>query len=163
MTSLTDRLYTELQIGRDTYFQSLAPLSEGGESNTQLYVNVPDSFVEYLNKTGKGHGESKLYIGERNRRIEDFLKSQNYSSEDNPGSYKIKCFVLKKDLKRYLTRCADEYKNPSQNYNSKENFGNLYQERIRMLDAQDDVLYFELEDQRQLKGSRLYRAPVAAY
>lgn len=109
-------------------------------------VTIPDCFVLNPNKLGDGHGESKLYIGS---------KKDMYAFYGNEG-FDVKCFLLKKDLQDYLLALKNEYWEPSQNYHGRDNFKKLWQERYKKVEALDDVIFFSVQDQDQIEGSRGY-------
>ena len=68
----------------------------------QISVSIPDSFSKL--KTGRGHGEAKLYMGQIDQ-VKNFWESY-------PN-----CFFFKSDLADYIQDAEFEYKNPSQAYN----------------------------------------------
>lgn len=68
-----------------------------------IQVRVADSFS--LIKTGRGHGESRLYLGSSTKDWEEFFES-----------FKIKCFFTKKDLSNYLDTARFEYEEQQQPY-----------------------------------------------
>lgn len=53
-------------------------------------VTIPDSFVAQQNKFGKGHGEGKLYIGNK-QKMHDFF-----------GQGDLSCFLLMSDINMYI-------------------------------------------------------------
>ena len=55
-------------------------------------ITVPDSYVVYENKTGKGHGEAKLYMGTKN------AMRHFYAESPCAEGFVAKCFILKKDI-----------------------------------------------------------------
>lgn len=109
-------------------------------------ITVPDCFVVNKNQLGTGHGEAKLYIGSKES-MRAFFGNEGFSA---------KCFMLKKDLLDYLTAVKAEYLAPSQNYVGKDNFKNLWEERLAMVNGLDDIIWFEANDQVQIGGSRGY-------
>lgn len=50
-------------------------------------ITVPDSYVMNENKTGKGHGEAKLYMGSK-----DSMR-HFYTGNPNTEGFVVKCFV----------------------------------------------------------------------
>ncbi len=109
-------------------------------------VTVPDCFVVNKNQLGTGHGEAKLYFGSKDI-MRTFFGSEGFSA---------KCFMLKKDLIDYLEAVKTEYFSPSQNYVGKNEFQKLWNERIAMVNKLDDIIWFEVNDQVQIKGPRGY-------
>ncbi len=75
------------------------------ETIDSIMVRIPDCFVKY-NKTGRGSGEARLYVGG--------VTIRNWSAffED----FKLRCFFDKTGLSDYLQSVEFEYKNPSQGY-----------------------------------------------
>ena len=111
-------------------------------------MTVPDCFVVSSNTIGKGHGEAKFYIGSRNKsEILDFFGGQGFN---------VKCFIKKNDLQSYMKEVKDEYFNPEQNYTDKNNFPNLWGERLNKINQLQDIEYFNLIDQIQIQGNRFY-------
>lgn len=115
--------------------------------DTKEKMTVPDCFVLPSNKIGKGNGEAKFYVGNENKETRKFFGVSGFS---------IKCFLLKKDLVSYLLDCKSEYQNPEQNYRDKDNLSTLYNKRLEKIDSLDNVLLFELNEQIQIKGPRVY-------
>lgn len=109
-------------------------------------MTVPDCVVVGSNKLGKGHGEAKFYISSKTD-MYDF-----YGGE----KFKAKCFMLKKDLIAYMIAIKNEYMNPSQEYSKKDNLPTLWNERMEMINALDDVIFFSANDQYQIAGPRGY-------
>lgn len=109
-------------------------------------ITIPDCFVKAANKIGEGHGEKKLYFGTKSAMREFF----GYEG------FKVNCFILKKDLKIYLQTLYDEYLNPSQDYNERNSFPSLWENRMKMVESCPETLYFTISDQTQIEGARGY-------
>lgn len=109
-------------------------------------MTVPDCVVVGSNKLGRGHGEAKFYISSKEE-MYDF-----YGGE----KFKAKCFMLKSDLISYLNAIKNEYIEPSQDYAQKEKLPLLWNERLKMVMELDDVIFFTINDQDQISGSRGY-------
>lgn len=109
-------------------------------------MTVPDCIVTNSNKLGQGHGEAKFYIAPKNE-MRNF-----YGGE----KFKVKCFMLKTDLLAYMQAIKNEYFEPSQNYARKDDFQKLWAERLTMINQQEDVIFFDIEDQYQISGPRGY-------
>ena len=109
-------------------------------------ITVPDCVVVRSNKLGKGHGEAKLYISPKS-------DMYNFYGREN---FKAKCFMLKTDLISYLYAIKNEYLKPSQNYAQKKIFPQLWAERLSIVNSLDDVIFFNVYDQTQIKGPRGY-------
>ena len=88
--------------------------------DTKEKITIADSFVVRQNKIGGGNGEAKLYIGQENQETRDFFGIYGFG---------IKCFLLKKDLLKYLEETKQEYLNPEQPYLNREILPNLWNER----------------------------------
>lgn len=110
-------------------------------------MTVPDCFVLGANKIGSGHGEAKFYIGNDNDRIRDFWGSEGF---------KIKGFLLKTDLIKYLNDCKEEYMKPEQSYQQKEKMPILWNERLVEIENYTDIMYFNIKEQTQIIGPRVY-------
>lgn len=112
----------------------------------QTMMTVPDCIVTGTNKLGKGHGEAKFYISSK-----DEMRAF-YGGE----RFKAKCFMLKSDLLAYMHAIKNEYYEPSQNYAQKDQFPTLWLKRMAAIEQQDDVIFFDIIDQYQIKGARGY-------
>lgn len=126
-------------------------LKINGENLSTLAVfpsmmTVPDCVVTGSNKIGTGHGEAKFYIASKSEMYEF------YGGE----KFKAKCFMLKSDLIAYLDAIKNEYFEPSQDYAKKDKFPLLWEERRYKVSKLDDVIFFHIEDQYQIKGQRGY-------
>lgn len=82
-------------------------------------ITLADSFLK--NKTGTGHGEAKLYVGNESTNLFDFF--ENFSSG--------KAILLKKDLLSFLSSVKDEYIKPQQRYYKTR--------RVNGVEVSDDV------------------------
>lgn len=127
----------QLTINNETYFII----------DTVEKITVADSFVVRSNKIGGGNGEAKLYIGN------DGLEVRNFFGQNG---FNINCFLLKKDLIQYLKDCEVEYKKPEQPYRNKANMPKLWEERMLELNQINDVLWFNIKEQTQIAGPRVY-------
>jgi len=92
------------------------------------YITLADSFVK--NKTGSGHGEAKLYVGNESEELNTFF--QDFSFE---------CFVYKSDLLKYLNDAKDEFINPQQNYVDKIGIFNRYLENKKTIEEYKQNYY----------------------
>ena len=115
--------------------------------DTKEKMTVPDCFVVAKNKIGTAHGEAKFYIGNEGSEIRDFFGQKGFNN---------KCFILKKDLLKYMEDCKAEYLNPEQPYSGKDEMPKLWDERIGKINQLEDVVYFELAEQTQIAGPRIY-------
>ena len=115
--------------------------------DTKEKITIADSFVVRQNKIGGGNGEAKLYIGNDNRQVRDFFGSAGFG---------ISCFLLKKDLKQYLDETKTEYLKPEQPYINRNLLPNLWDERKRKIDSLPDIIQFEVSEQTQIAGPRVY-------
>lgn len=113
-----------------------------------LEVTIADSFVVSQNKTEEGHGEAKLYVGQRtSETIKDFF--------GEPG-FKVDFKFKKNDLIRFMNEMKPEYLNPSFNYRNKGDFRSLWEERMNSVLMLPDEIIFQVEDQDHLAGPRCY-------
>lgn len=114
---------------------------------TKEKVTIADSFVVRQNKIGHGNGEAKLYVGQDNEVVRDFFGNSGFT---------IKCFLLKKDLLKYLEETKVEYLHPEQPYVNKNTLANLWEARKQKILALPDRIEFEIEEQTQIDGPRIY-------
>jgi len=113
-----------------------------------LEVTIADSFVVSQNKTEEGHGEAKLYVGQRTSGvIKEFF--------GEPG-FRVIFQFKKNDLVRFMNEIKPEYFNPSFNYRNKDNLRSLWEERMSLVKLLPDEINFEVEDQDHLAGPRCY-------
>lgn len=108
---------------------------------------IAESFVVRQNKIGGGNGEAKLYVGNDNQEIRSFFGSEGFA---------IPCFLLKRDLLKYLEETKAEYINPEQPYVNKELLPNLWNERKAKIEQLPEKIEFEVIEQTQIVGSRIY-------
>lgn len=110
-------------------------------------ITIADSFVVRQNKIGGGNGEAKLYVGNDNPEVRNFFGKNGFA---------IPCFLLKKDLLKYLEETKAEYLKPEQPYLNKELLPNLWNERKRKIENLPEVIEFEVSEQTQIAGPRVY-------
>lgn len=115
--------------------------------DTKEKMTVPDCFVLNSNKIGKGNGEAKFYVGNDNKETRNFFGERGFN---------INCFLLKKDLIKYLDDCKDEYLHPEQPYQQKDKMPFLWEERYKQIQNLPEFLPFTLDEQTQLIGPRVY-------
>ena len=115
--------------------------------DTKEKITIADSFVLRQNKIGGGNGEAKLYVGHDNQEIRDFFGNEKFT---------IKCFLLKKDLLNYLEETKVEYLNPEQAYINKSILPNLWKERKEKVSQLPELIEFEITEQSQISGPRIY-------
>lgn len=119
-------------------------------------LTIADSFVKRENKIGSGSGEAKLYVGQDCATTWDFF---------GPPSFEVSCFILKIDLIALLDKLKPEYLAPTQSYR-KENinsFQDLLINRTSLVNSLKDVLWFEIYEQEQIKGNRVYVKSTSSY
>ena len=109
-------------------------------------MTVPDCVVTTSNKIGQGHGEAKFYIASK----EDMYSF--YGCE----RFQAKCFMRKTDLVAYMLAIKNEYLTPSQEYAKKDMLPQLWEQRMQMVQALDDLVFFTIYDQFQISGPRGY-------
>ena len=114
---------------------------------TKEKITIADSFVVRQNKIGGGNGEAKLYVGNDNQEIRNFFGDSGFS---------IRCFLLKKDLLKYLDETQVEYLNPEQPYVNKDLLPILWRERKSKIELLPEKIEFEVVEQTQIEGPRIY-------
>jgi len=115
--------------------------------DTKEKITVADSFVKRSNKIMTGNGEAKLYLGNNNKDTRSFFGNKGF---------KIRCLLLKKDLRQYLRETEVEYKNPEQPYRNKDLMPGFWNDRVEMVNNLSEILWFNLNEQTQIIGSRVY-------
>lgn len=115
--------------------------------DTKEKITIADSFVVRQNKIGGGNGEAKLYIGQENEETRNFFGNTGFA---------IPCFLMKSDLQKYLEETKVEYLKPEQPYVNKENLPNLWLSRKAKIDALPEKIEFEVIEQTQIAGPRIY-------
>jgi len=115
--------------------------------DTKEKITIADSFVVPQNKIGGGNGEAKLYIGQDVQETRSFFGKNGFA---------IPCFLIKADLQKYLEETKVEYLKPEQPYILKENLPNLWNERKMKIDALPERIDFEVVEQTQIAGPRVY-------
>lgn len=115
--------------------------------DTKEKVTIADSFVVRQNKIGSGNGEAKLYVGNDNHWLRNFFGNKGFVN---------KCFLLKKDLLKYLNETQAEYIKPEQPYINKAIFPTLWQERKEKINKLPEKINFEIFEQTQIAGPRVY-------
>jgi hypothetical protein len=114
---------------------------------TKEKITIADSFVVRQNKIGGGNGEAKLYVGNENQEMRNFFGN---------NGFKITCFLLKKDLLKYLDETQAEYLKPEQPYINKDILPNLWNERKQKIESLPEKIEFEVIEQTQIAGPRIY-------
>jgi hypothetical protein len=127
----------EIQIGNSNY----------NVIDAKEKITIADSFVVRQNKIGGGNGEAKLYVGNDNPEVRSFFGNIGFT---------IPCFLLKKDLLQYLEETKTEYLKPEQPYINRELLPNLWNERKKKIESLPDVIEFEVREQTQIAGPRVY-------
>jgi len=115
--------------------------------DTKEKITIADSFVVRQNKIGYGNGEAKLYVGNDNQDTRKFFGN---------NGFRIKCFLMKKDLIKYLDETKVEYLNPEQLYINKSILPSLWAERNAEINALPEKIEFEVIEQTQIVGPRIY-------
>lgn len=115
--------------------------------DTKEKMTVPDCFVLFANKIGDGHGEAKFYVGNEGKELRHFFGSKGFQ---------LNCFLLKKDLLKYMDDCKAEYEHPEQPYQRKLEMPRLWQERVEKIKQLKEVINFQLTEQTQIAGPRVY-------
>ncbi len=115
--------------------------------DTREKITIADSFVARSNKIGSRNGEAKLYIGNESQELREFFGKKGFE---------IECFMLKKDLIKYMIDIKDEYSFPEQNYADKSNMQKLWEERNSKIETLPDTIKFNLKEQTQIEPPRIY-------
>lgn len=115
--------------------------------DTKEKITIADSFVVRANKIGTGAGEAKLYIGNNNVENRQFFGGNGFN---------IQCFLLKQDLIKYLEETKEEYLLPEQPYQSPSQLPKLWAERQIKLSQLPEIIWFNVAEQTQIAGPRLY-------
>lgn len=115
--------------------------------DTKEKITIADSFVVRQNKIGTGNGEAKLYVGNENNTTRDFFGNHGFT---------IKCFLMKKDLLNYLNETKVEYLKPEQPYINSKILPSLWNKRKNKIDTLLEKIEFEIIEQIQISGSRIY-------
>lgn len=115
--------------------------------DTKEKITIADSFVVRQNKIGGGNGEAKLYIGQ------DVQETRNFFGNNG---FAIPCFLIKSDLQKYLEETKVEYLKPEQPYINKDILPNLWIERKAKIDGLPERINFEVVEQTQIAGPRVY-------
>ena len=98
------------------------------------FITIADSFA--LNKLGTGHGEAKLYFGNESNFAANFW--DNYVDAD--------CFFRRGDFEKFLLDAEPEYKNPQQEYSTKEKMSDLFDKYLADVRAlPQEILPFKLQ------------------
>lgn len=127
--------------------------SEFNVINVYDYITISDSFVDNENKTGKGHGEAKLYVGPKDE------MRMFFAGNPHAEGFSVKCFVLKNDLISLLKTIKHEYQHPSIKYRGmgeKQNMFHLWKQRFQYAETLDTIIEFDVQDQKQIIGPRGY-------
>ncbi|SEV82913.1 HNH endonuclease [Prevotella sp. khp7] len=118
-----------------------------------LSVTVPDSYVVPANKTCRGNGEAKLYMGSKDHMREFF------TGASEKAGFEVECVIMKDDLLKYMETIKHEYTHPSIKYRGickKGNMFPLWRSRLDMINKLPSVLKFVVKDQDQIEGNRGY-------
>jgi hypothetical protein len=110
-------------------------------------ISIADSFVLSPNKIGGGNGEAKLYVGQVGDLISNFFGERGFV---------LKCFLLKSNLIKYLDSAYSEYAEPSQQYREREALPQKWEQRTNKVNELDTFILFEVKDQNQILGPRVY-------
>lgn len=112
-------------------------------------VNVADSFVDPSNKVETGHGEAKLYVGQR--------PSAGYIDFFGAPGFRLNARLKKSDMLRFLDEMKPEYFHPTYGYRDSKKLGTLWFERRKeVLALPDENNDFLVDEQSHLKGPRGY-------
>ena len=114
--------------------------------DTLEYITLADSFIKD-NKTGSGHGEARLYVGNGKEQLFKFF--DNF--EDN------NCLFCKKDFKLFLEDARQEYMTPQQDYLKKESMKERFEKYCEKIESIDkEILNFKIERHMRDDKNRVY-------
>ena len=111
-------------------------------------ITIADSFVHPAQKLGRGHGEAKLYIGNKSEELWNFFGSEK--------GFTLNCFLEKKNLLEFIDDLKPEYENPNLPYERQFELPKLFNERREKINNLDNVIRFEMTYQSHLQGPRVY-------
>ena len=111
-------------------------------------ITIADSFVYPAQKLGRGHGEAKLYVGNKNEELWKFFGSET--------GFTIRCFFEKNDLLNFMDDLKPEYENPNLPYERKSELPNLFNQRQKKVKELEDIIWFNMSFQSQIAGTRVY-------
>ena len=111
-------------------------------------ITIADSFVHPAQKLGRGHGEAKLYIGNKSKELWDFFGSEK--------GFNLDCFLDKKNLIEFIDDLKPEYENPNLPYDRKSELPNLFTRRREKLNDLNNIINFKMTYQSHLQGPRVY-------
>ncbi|MDI1361961.1 HNH endonuclease [Methylotenera sp.] len=117
-------------------------------------ITIADSFVAPSNKLGSANGEAKLYIGQDNQTVRNFFNGRGFNA---------RCFLLKQDLLLFLDALKPEYLAPKLDYRLKSKLPEYYKERLKQLHDLPEIVWFEIDDQNQIEGPRIYINSASKY
>ena len=111
-------------------------------------ITIADSFVHPAQKLGRGHGEAKLYVGNKNEELWKFFGSET--------GFTIKCFFEKNDLLNFMDDLKPEYENPNLPYERKSELPNLFNQRKEKVNQLQNIIWLNMDFQSQIAGPRVY-------
>ena len=117
------------------------------KQDTHDKITMADSFVVPSNKLGKGNGEGKLYIGNESSFIRKFYGLSGFD---------IQCFLLRKDLEKFLIGLKAEYNYPKLPYRKKDELPELFHSRLDKISKLPEIIWFSIQEQNQIGGPRIY-------
>lgn len=110
-------------------------------------INLADSFVSKAQKIEKGNGEAKLYIGNESKELRNFFGKR---------PFRTLCFFKKFELLEFMHVLKSEYKSPKLRYRKEAELPQLFDERINMIECQNEIIWFTLCEQDQIAPPRIY-------
>ena len=110
-------------------------------------ICLADSFVSTAQKIEKGNGEAKLYIGNESKELRTFFGER---------PFKVLCFLKKCELLEFMQALKSEYKSPKLHYRKEEQLPQLFDNRIDMIECQEDIVWLTLNEQDQIALPRIY-------
>lgn len=116
-------------------------------ADTKEKITVADSFVCRLNKLGKANGEAKLYVGHEGSELRAFFGAKGF---------KIRCFLIRDELIKFLADLRTEYISPQLPYRGRSELPAQYNIRLSNLNQLPPINWFNIEEQTQIGGPRVY-------
>ena len=109
-------------------------------------ITMADSFVVPSNKLGSGNGEGKLYVGNDSPDLEGFYGA---------SGTRLRCFLMRDDMIKFLSDLKPEYMHPVLDYRSKNELPTLFMNRLEHVSNLPEVNWFEIT-QSKVERPRVY-------
>ncbi|MGN9135183.1 HNH endonuclease [Clostridium sp. HCP1S3_B4] len=129
---------------------------------TSALSNIVDSFVAPSNKVGNGSGEARLYVSSQS--VSPIFNFNPNISPINKGNKSYiacshPCFLSRDNLFKYMEDAEIDYFSPNNHY--RKDLSLLYNDRLDLISALPDEIYFHVYNQNgALDSSRFYIGSV---